>query len=408
MSLRGFITESNNQLLLEGKMENELIAQIRKHFKQYKFRSPLLQPRDYIHVTFDLHLKKNQTDETLNDIAFFIAREILDIDPTPRKSWRFKIKEWMFNGEIVIGEDKEMLERDLKAHLKSNSQKMDFEKRSDLAEFVLKIKEKRAVDDIFSYTFDIDHSDNRFNIYHIQEKDKSEYLKKLGPCTTWCIATDQMFGRYPLPYYLLVDKKEKKQYAIVPSAGQFRDSKQNESNSEKRFEEFDEILDLRGKYYQSPPEDSWVDTYIYDYPGSPFKMYKEYEIIDYLEKNSKKLFPPYVDADTEALDGDIGFTVQFDDGTVFFIVSASMLPAAIKKNSKNIVDIKGWVSSYTTEDSNNREYTNMPIEMNSVTLVGDVEKDGKSIADSINNAIENYADAWEQLIQTHIHEPMPE
>jgi hypothetical protein len=233
------LNEEMEFILLEGKMQNELISQLRK---SRKF--------------------KDHEIET-------IARNILDVDPTRKKTWRTKIKDWVISGEIKLDEDGSMLTRDLEIHTKSNLNKKDFDKRSDLAEYIENFKKNKGVEDnMFNYTFDIDYNDSRFTIYHIQEQNKTEYIEKLGKCTTWCVTTDKMFGYYPLPYYLLVDKKEKKQYAIVPSGGQFRDSKQNEDNSKKRFEDFDKILNLRERYYSKHLViDSEIsDIFIYDHP----------------------------------------------------------------------------------------------------------------------------------------------
>jgi hypothetical protein len=271
MSLRGYITEQENIFLLEGKMEDELTSQIMNHHKKHS--KPMLKG-----------FEKDFGPDFAAQQFKFIAKSILDLDPTPRKSWRFKIKEWILAREIQLDEDGVMLKRDLQDHKRFNVNKTDFKTRAELAEYISKVKENKGiVDDMFSYTFDIDHSDKRFNIYLIQEKDKTEYIKKLGQCTTWCISTEQMFGRYELPYYLLVDKKEKKQYAIVPTGGQFKDSKQNLKNSEKKFEEFDKILDLRGKYYFStlPTTIDIIDEYIYKGPKFEKEASDELKLIAY-------------------------------------------------------------------------------------------------------------------------------
>jgi hypothetical protein len=273
MGLQGFITDQNNKLLLEGKMEDELSAQIYKELKRNKdlFRNLTSSTR--------LVFKEKNLAETL-------ASTILDVDPTQRKSWRFKIKEWILSGELNILEDAQLLKQDLDYHMKSHSQTRDFEKRSDLAEFVLNIKRNRGmVDDIFKYTFDVDYYDKRFHIYKIQAKDKEEYKEKMRNCTTWCLAQGY-FDHYGLPHFILVDKKEKKQYAIVPGGGQFRDSAQNRENSQKRFEEFDRILKLRERYYSELPTDvSLIDRYIYNHHSFKPILYQKFReklnLVDY-------------------------------------------------------------------------------------------------------------------------------
>jgi hypothetical protein len=266
MSLRQFISEQEQHIILEGKMEDELTSQmyndyIKGDLKSMKALGIGIGGKQALHdkATLDgVRVKYNK-----------IAKQILDLDPTRKKSWRFKIKEWLISGEIALPEDATMLTRDLTLHTKLNINKTDFKTRADVSEYIQKVKDNKGiVDEMFDYTFDIDHDDKQFTIYNIQEKDKREYISKLGQCTTWCISTDQMFGYYTLPYYLLVDKREKKQYAIVPSGGQFKDSKQNADNSEKKFEEFDRTLDLRNKYFfNTPPKNvDIMDAYIYSGP----------------------------------------------------------------------------------------------------------------------------------------------
>jgi hypothetical protein len=237
MSIKDIIKQSrpllNEQveLMLEGKMEDELVAQLGKWYKTK-------------HRTRDL-------DDTQKDEISVLAKSILDVDPTKRKSWRFKIKEWILSGEIHLPKDTNYLSKALKMHMSYHVEKHDFNSMSELLDFVNNITTNRgAVDEMFNYEFKIDYHDKRFIIYKIEEKDRDAFIAKLGaPCTTWCVSDEIGFGMQRLPYYLLVDKNEKKQYAAVPTAGQFRDSKQNVTNSEKKFEEFDRLLDLRHKYY---------------------------------------------------------------------------------------------------------------------------------------------------------------
>jgi hypothetical protein len=244
------ILNENIELMLEGRMEDELVAQLGKWYKT-----------------------KNRTrdlDDTQKDEISVLAKSILDVDPTKKKSWRFKIKDWIISNEIKLPEDTGSLKQELTYHMNTNSQKMDFNKRSDLSEFIANIKKNRGiVDEIFNYEFEIDYSDDRFIIYVIQNgRDEKEFKAKLADCTSWCIASSH-WGEYSPPYYLLIDKKEKTKYAIVPGGAQFRDPGQNVSNSEKRFEEFDKILDLRNRYYFkiAPRDIGLMDHYIYEHPS---------------------------------------------------------------------------------------------------------------------------------------------
>jgi hypothetical protein len=249
MRFQHYLTENTNRLIIEGKMESELSAQIFNIIRRDKKKHDIV----VLNVGESTDLKAMCAE---------LSSQILDADATRSKTFRYLIRDWVLSGEINLKEDTQMLSRDLKEYDKSGSTKKDFATRSDLGEFILNIKNTGIVDDKFDYTFDIDYNDKRFTIYLIQEKDKQEYMSKLGDCTTWCITTNEMFDAYTLPYYLLVDKKEQKQYAIVPGGGQFKDSKQNAVNSEKKFEEFDKILNLRKKYYNMKPSQA-TDTYIY-------------------------------------------------------------------------------------------------------------------------------------------------
>jgi hypothetical protein len=262
MSLRQFISEQEHSIILEGKMEDDLSSQIKnKILKDRNVKSRIIRT---------IPQERNEDD---TEYAIRVGKEssnaILNMDATSKKTFRMLILDWWISGEINLKEDAHFINTDLKYYEKANATKKEFKTRSELAEFISNIKSNRGIVDVmFDYTFDIDHDDKQFTIYNIQEKDKREYISKLGQCTTWCISTDQMFGHYTLPYYLLVDKKEKKQYAIVPTGGQFKDSKQNDDNSEKKFEEFDKILDLRNNYFFKihPKNVDIMDAYIYSGP----------------------------------------------------------------------------------------------------------------------------------------------
>lgn len=245
------LVERESNVLFEGKMEDELVAQLGKH----RIKTQKLRIR-----------KVSELEPRSLEQVQRMAKSILDTDPTQKKSWRFKIKEWIHAGDVVWPEDMPKLNQELQLAKKFNITMYDkFKTRMDLYEFLENVKKNRGiVDERFNYTFDIDYSDKRFIIYTIQEKNKAEYIEKLGSCTTWCISTNQMFGHYDLPYYLLVDKFKEQQYAIVPSAGTFRDSKQNRSASHQRFEEFDEILNLRERYYSKVIPAFVDDEYIYE------------------------------------------------------------------------------------------------------------------------------------------------
>jgi hypothetical protein len=221
------------------------------------------------------------------------AKAILDVDPTRKKSWRYKIMKWVEDKEVVFPEDAPMLKRELTQAMKYNlTDYSTFETRESLQKFIANVKKNRGiVDEIFGYTFDIDYDDKDYRIYTIREENQEEYTEKLGECTSWCIATSEMFGRYELPYYLLITKQDKKRYAIVPSAGQFRDSQQNVNNSESKFEVFDDDLDLRNKYYYqvSPdgtPDADLIDHYIYEhekFEALPEKHQEQFNSILQLE-----------------------------------------------------------------------------------------------------------------------------
>lgn len=164
MRLTQYIAESSLNVLLEGKMEDDLTAQIINRIKK---RTPGFKVFDEKGVRY-------------------LVKKILEIDPTPRKSWRFNIKDWVLNKEVMFPEDVPMLKQELQLAKKFNiTQYKMFDTRTKLSEYLDKIKEHRGiVDGIFNYTFDIDYSDKRFNIYHIQAKDRAEYVEKLGQCTS--------------------------------------------------------------------------------------------------------------------------------------------------------------------------------------------------------------------------------